>query len=201
MCRRGDLTLTMSQILKVDSDAFSAGQIESKIWAAENLELVLKSKNIDSLRMYILGGWYSLLHFILQVRNNVQIDYCRSIDLDIIASHNANLLNNTWHYNNWQFRAYPEDANKIDFTLEQINCVINTSTEHFSSDLWFENIPKGTVVLLQGNDFDLEDHVRRPANLDDFCARFALAEILYKGQKTFDFKTIMYNRYMLVGIK
>jgi len=191
----------MSQILRVDSDAFSAGQVLSKTWAAEQLEITVKEIKLNPLRIFVLGGWYNLLHFILAVRNNIKIEYCRSVDLDVFASHNANIINNAWHYDNWRFRAYPGDANTIDFTLEKINCVINTSTEHFKSDQWFNNIPSGTLVLLQGNDLPLNDHVRTPLNLEDFNARFSLSTVYYSDKKLFDFKTISYNRYMLIGIK
>ena len=83
----------MTQLLKIDADAFSAGQIESKIWAAEQLESIVNDLNTGPLRMYVLGGWYSLLHFILSVRKNIDIEYCRSVDLDPIASYNANKIN------------------------------------------------------------------------------------------------------------
>lgn len=191
----------MTQLLKIDADAFSAGQIESKIWAAEQLEIVVKEINISPLRMYVLGGWYSLLHFILSVRKNIDIDYCRSVDLDPIVSFNANKINNSWEIKDWKFRAYPFDANHVNYEQEKINCVINTSTEHFESKNWFENIKTGTLVLIQSNDLDIDDHVARPESLDHFISSYPMSTIKYSGTMNFQFKNMSYNRHMIIGIK
>ena len=191
----------MTQLLKIDADAFSAGQIESKIWAAEQLELVVKELNTGPLRMYVLGGWYSLLHFILSVRKNIDIEYCRSVDLDPIASYNANKINNAWEIKDWKFRAYPFDANNVNYAQEKINCVINTSTEHFDNNSWFENIDKGTLVLLQGNDLVIDDHVSRPDSLEQFVNLYPVTTLEFSGTMNFQFKNMSYNRHMIIGIK
>jgi hypothetical protein len=191
----------MTQLLKIDADAFSAGQIESKIWAAEQLELVIKKLDTGPLRMYVLGGWYSLLHFILSVRKNIDIEYCRSVDLDPIVSYNANKINNAWEIKDWKFRAYPFDANDVNYAQEKINCVINTSTEHFDNNNWFENIDKGTLVLLQGNDLIIDDHVSRPDSLEQFVNLYPVTTLEFSGTMNFQFKNMSYNRHMIIGIK
>ena len=191
----------MTQLLKIDADAFSAGQIESKIWAAEQLELVVTELNTGPLRMYVLGGWYSLLHFILSVRKNIDIEYCRSIDLDPIVSYNANKINNAWEIEDWKFRAYPFDANNVNYAQEKINCVVNTSTEHFDNNNWFENIDKGTLVLLQGNDLEIDDHVSRPKSLEHFISLYPINDVKFTGTMNFQFKNMSYNRRMIIGIK
>lgn len=193
----------MTQLLKIDADAFSAGQVESKIWAAEQLELVIKELNTGPLRMYVLGGWYSLLHFILSVRKNIDIDYCRSVDLDPITSYNANKINNSWEIKDWKFRAYPFDANKLEYTYDtdKINCVINTSSEHFKSKLWYNLIPNGTLVLLQGNDLKISDHVSRPKSLEHFISTYPVTNLKFSGTMNFQFKDMSYNRHMIIGIK
>jgi hypothetical protein len=193
----------MTQLLKIDADAFSAGQIESKIWAAEQLESIVNDLDISPLRMYVLGGWYSLLHFILSIRKNITIEYCRSVDLDPIASYNANKINNSWELQDWKFRAYPFDANKLEYTYDtdKINCVVNTSTEHFKSQLWYNLIPNGTLVLLQGNDLIIDDHVSRPESLEHFINKYPVKNLKFSGTMNFQFKNMSYNRHMIIGIK
>ena len=191
----------MTQLLKIDADAFSAGQIESKIWAAEQLELVIKKLDTGPLRMCVLGGWYSLLHFILSVRKNIDIEYCRSVDLDPIVSYNANKINNAWEIKDWKFRAYPLDANNVNYAQEKINCVVNTSTEHFDNNSWFENIDTGTLVLLQGNDLVIDDHVSRPDSLEQFVNLYPITTLEFSGTMNFQFKNMSYNRHMIIGIK
>lgn len=195
------LPITMKPI-NIDTDAFSSGQIESKIWAAEELEKICNNENINCLRMIIVGGWYSLLHFILKVRNNVKITYCRSIDLDPASCHISNQINNTWEMKEWEFRSYPLDANQFIFEHENINCVINTSTEHFDSIKWFENIPSGTLVLLQGNNLkhDGEETVIT-STIEQFVSCFNLTKTLYCSELELKGKHLPYKRFMIIGYK
>ena len=184
--------------LKIDSDAFSAGQVESKIWAAEELERV--AAHIHILRISILGGWYGLFHFILKTRGRQTIEWCRSYDIDASACSVANTINNTWECKEWAFRAYPKDANTIEYN-DGTNCIINTSTEHFSSNIWFKNIPDGLLCLFQGNDLDIEDHINKPSSLEQFKTMYPLSVILFEGTKTFNFESGSFTRYMIIGHK
>jgi hypothetical protein len=186
--------------LRIDGDAFSAGQIKSKIWAAQELEKVVAQLKVEPLRITILGGWYALLHFILQLRNNVKIEYCRSYDIDASACVSANIINNAWEIDNWQFRSFPKDANLCTYD-DSTNLVINTSTEHFDSSMWFDKIPAGTLCLFQGNDLVIDDHVTRPNNLDHFRSLWPLTTELFAGSKFFEFDDAPYTRYMIIGIK
>lgn len=193
---------TTMNLVKVDVDAFSAGQIESKIWAAEELEKICLKENINCLQMVIVGGWYSLLHFILRVRNNIAITYCRSIDLDSAACYIANYLNNTWEMKDWEFRSYPSDANQFIFEHEKINCVINTSTEHFHSMEWFKNITAGTLVLLQGTNLKHDDQETVfTETLDQFSDKFILAKTLTCSELELKSKNKSYKRFMIIGYK
>ncbi len=195
------LPITM-KLIKIDVDAFSSGQIESKIWAAEELEKICINEKINCLRIIIVGGWYSLLHFILKVRNNIKITYCRSIDLDPNACHISNQINNTWEMKEWEFRSYPFNANQFKFEHEDINCVINTSTEHFDSTEWFENIPAGTLVLLQGNNLKHdEEETIITQTLDQFASCFSLTKTLYCSELKLKGKHLPYKRFMIIGYK
>lgn len=197
MYHRGALTHTMKKTVLLETDAFSAGQIESKIWAAEELERVAAHTHI--LKINILGGWYGLLHFILKVRGRQPIEWCRSYDLDPSACSAANIINNTWEMKEWAFKSYPQDANTVAYT--DANCIINTSTEHFASNDWFDNISEGTLCLFQGNNLVIDDHVQRPENLAHFKDMFPLQQIIFEGEKHFNFVTNPYTRYMIIGYK
>lgn len=184
--------------LKIDSDAFSAGQVESKIWAAEELEKI--SAHTKNLKITILGGWYGLLHFILKSRSWQMIEWCRSYDLDASACSVANIINATWEIDDWKFRAMPKDANNIVYS-DGTNCIINTSTEHFDNQEWFKRIPKDTLCVLQGNDLKISDHINRPQDLEHFKKMYPLTVIMFEGQKYFNFETDPYTRYMIIGHK
>jgi len=179
----------------VDKDAFSSGQIGSKLWLCEVLE-----EHFDKIdNVYIYGGWYGLTAFLLKTRNKIQIGKIRSIDIDPSCEPVADMINENWVYQNWQFKALTEDCNSIE--IENADLIINTSTEHFQKKDWFKKIPKGTMVALQGNDMTHEDHYATTENLKEFCDQFSLSHILYRGQKEFVYPEWSFKRFMLIGKK
>jgi hypothetical protein len=188
----------MTKTVRLQTDAFSAGQIESKIWAAEELEKI--AAHIYILKISVLGGWYGLFHFILRTRNKQQIEWCKNYDIDLNACTGANIVNNTWEMQNHSFKSIPKDANELNYN-DGTNCVVNTSTEHFDSKDWFDLIPEGTLCLFQGNDLELDDHVQRPTSLAHFKSLWPLHTVLYEGEKRFDFEVGPYTRYMIIGHK
>lgn len=182
--------------MNLELDAFSSGQIQSKLWAAEKLEWCVKEHDIGPLELYVLGGWYSILHFILKTRNNIDIKTCRSFDLDPSACSIANLINNTWELQEWAFRSYPQDINTIDYPLE-VNCVINTITEHIKEKDWYDRIPNGTLCLFQSNDLEHKDHINKVSSIEELENKFPLSSVYFSGQKHID----SYTRFMIIGKK
>lgn len=187
----------MNQIYNVDKDAFSSGQIGSKIWLCEELEKLFSS--IDNLWIY--GGWYGLTAFLLRSRGNIDIAKIRSFDLDPSCQPVADMINENWVYRNWMFKAETADCNKLSIKPGEPDLIINTSTEHFSSFDWWENIPNGTVVALQGNNMPHTDHYISSKSLDEFVETYPLSDLLYKGQMDFDYPEWSFSRYMVIGQK
>jgi hypothetical protein len=111
------------------------------------------------------------------------------------------MINENWVYQDWQFKAHTEDCNKIDIKSSNPDLVINTSTEHFNSFDWWHKIPLGTVVAVQGNNMPHTDHFIHTANLEQFSKEFNFSEILYRGEKEFEYPTWKFTRYMIIGIK
>jgi hypothetical protein len=182
--------------MQLDLDSFSTGQVESKLWAAQQLEECVRQHNIGPLDIYILGGWYALLHFILQVRQQITINSCRSFDLDPSACSMANVINNTWESKDWAFRSFPQDMETVDYPAH-INCVINTSTEHIKSNTWFDRIPKGTLCLIQSNDLVHIDHVNNVSSIAELKSKYNLSECYVEDSKIIG----TYTRYMIIGKK
>lgn len=187
----------MSRTLNVNRDAFSSGQIGSKIWLCEELEKVYSQINC----LGIYGGWYGITHFLLKVRGNIQIDRCVSLDLDPKCQPVADMINELWVWQDWQFKAFTEDCSKSTVLLRDIDLVINTSTEHFDSMDWWNNIPKGTAVALQGNNMPHEDHHIHSSCLRDFMETYPLSESSYSGEKEFVYPDWRFTRFMVIGTK
>ena len=79
--------------------------------------------------------------------------------------------------------------------------VINTICEHITQEeysSWWDNIPKGTKYIIQGNNFfDCEEHIRASESLQHFLEQNYAVDTLYSG--TLDCGH--FNRYMAIGIK
>lgn len=185
----------MNNILTVDKDAFSSGQVGSKLWLCEQLEALFDS--VDT--AWIYGGWYGMTAFLLRSRNNLQIGTIRSYDMDPACEAVADMLNENWVYKDWQFKAFTEDCNTL--IPHDVDLVINTSTEHFESMDWFNNIPEGTVIAIQGNNMPHEDHHVHSKNLGEFCKMYPLSKTLYQGSLDFTYPTWKFTRFMHIGIK
>jgi hypothetical protein len=183
---------SQNQIL--NKDAFSNGQIDSKIWLCEELENLFDK--IDTIEIY--GGWYGLTAFLLFSRNNIKLQKIRSYDIDPSCESIADMINENWVIKDWKFKAFTKDCNKHKSNAD---LVINTSTEHFKTKTWFKNIPAGTYVVLQGNNMPHDDHYNCAEDLDDFVAKYLLSQILFKGEKSFVYPDWQFKRYMIIGQK
>lgn len=181
--------------MTVNKDAFSHGQVTSKIWLCEELEKLQWSS--DTIHIY--GGWYAMTAFLLFSRGNYKVNRIRSFDSDPECEAIADMVNNNWVFQSWKFKAYTRDCNlPMD---DSCDLIINTATEHFTTMDWFNLIPKGTRVVLQGNNMIHDDHFIHSKSLDDFKAYYPLSTINYAGQKEFDYTTWGFTRYMIIGVK
>jgi hypothetical protein len=181
--------------MEIDKDAFSSGQIGSKIWLCEELEKL----NWNSALTYIYGGWYGVTAFLLLSRGKFNVDKIRSLDIDPSCETIADMLNENWVWQEWKFKAFTQDCN--NFQGQHGDLVINTSTEHFETMDWFHKLPKGTRVILQGNNMPHDDHVVHSSSLEDFQQTYPLSETIYSGKKEFVYPSWRFIRYMVIGIK
>ena len=179
----------------INKDAFSSGQIGSKIWLCEELEKL----NWTSQLTYIYGGWYGITAFLLLSRGTFKVDKIRSLDIDPNCQAVADMINENWLIDEWKFKAFTQDCN--NYQGQYGDLVINTSTEHFESSAWFDNLPKGTRVVLQGNDMPHDDHHVHSKSLGDFASQFLLSHCEYAGTKEFVYPDWQFTRYMVIGIK
>ena len=184
-------------MFQIDGDAFSSGQIGSKIWLCEELEKLFDS--IDSIWIY--GGWYGISAFLLKSRANIKIGKIISYDLDPKCKSVADMINENWVYNDWQFKAFTEDCSVLTPTRGSPDLIINTSTEHFENLDWWTNIPQGIVVAVQGNNMVHDDHVVHTETLEQFKEQYQFSDTLFAGEKTFRYPDWSFTRFMIIGIK
>jgi hypothetical protein len=179
----------------IHKDAFSSGQVGSKIWACEQLELLGWSSKLT----HVYGGWYGVLPFLLLSRQKFQVAQIRSFDIDPECEKVADMLNENWVFAHWKFKAFTADCNNsVDGDPDLI---INTSTEHFTSLDWFTKIPSGARVLLQGNNMDHSDHFVHSSCLDEFVNHYPLSTVSYQGELDFVYPDWKFTRFMVIGTK
>lgn len=203
MAQAGLLQSNGGRMIELDPDAFSDGQIRSKMWLCEEVE---RFTNLNETlggpaKISVYAGWYGMLSFILLTRKRYpfRIDHIRSYDIDPKCEGVANLLLNRWEMEEWKFHAETCDVNSIvDF--DDMNFVINTSTEHMSME-WFNNLPRGMFVCLQGTDQVEPDHVNTCSTLDEFEHRYVLSTTFFRGILNIDYPNRSIQRFMSIGIK
>jgi hypothetical protein len=181
-------------------DAFSHGQLKSKMWLCEELEKHMPNNAIVA----ILGGWYNLLGFMMLVRNYNKISSILNIDIDNSAIDVANKINNGWMIgSDAKINNIVADANTYNY--QGFNVIINCSPEHMVSDDWFDKITQGTLVCFQSSDIDLTDDIWKITNanrsLEDFVKKYPLSHYILKDTKEFIYGDWGYKRFMIIGIK
>ena len=180
--------------MEVNKDAFSSGQIGSKIWLCEELERLKWTSNETA----VYAGWQGLLSFLLLSRGKFKVHKIRSYDIDPSCEPIADMINENWVWQDWKFKAYTQDCNLLSTAAD---LVINTSTEHFETKDWFDNIPYQTKVILQGNDMIHDDHKVYSGNLQEFMYHYPLRKTYYSDQLSFEYPSWKFTRFMIIGIK
>ena len=184
--------------MNIDLSAFSHGQLLSKIWLCEHLEPHLP----EQANVFILGSWYNLLGSLMLSRNRKLYDNIVGIDIDPDAVNMADKICEPWIIEK-KLSNIVGDVSNYDLQGPQV--IINCSLEHMDSTNWFNNINKGTLVCLQTSDVvDASDpwFIKQPSpNIGSFLNRYQLTKNLYIGTKKFEYPSITYNRFMLIGIR
>ena len=188
-------------------DAYSIGQLKSKLWLIENLP--------DNLGLvFICAGWYGTLASLMFENAREKFDKIRSFDIEPECAKVADNLNRSYVIDGWQFKAsiidildieypltyttYRRDMTKVQLT-EQPDTIINTSCEHIKNfDNWYSKIPQGMLCILQTNDyFEIEDHINCSKSLDNFAEATPMSNVLFEGELPLE----KYNRFMRIGYK
>jgi hypothetical protein len=190
----------------MNMDAFGGGQIGSKIWLAEELEkLVSPTKKHN---IWILGGWYGLLPFILKTRDRIKTGDICSFDIDQRANQISERVNDLWLWKDENYQAIPENVNHLKYrdykayNSGKPHVVINTSTEHMVENDWFLHIPRGTRVVLQSCNLKIQEHVNTCESVEEFKEKYPLQVLEFWGEHYFEYDSPHdYSRFMMIGIK
>lgn len=190
-----------------DFESFSHGLISSKLWLCEELEKVIVDRNSETNVVHILGCWTNILAFMLNVRHAKLYTQIFGYDICKESLNIAKRINDCWIHQSPLVHNIEQDANTLTYDLHHSNLVIvNTSTEHFTSDKWFNNIPNKSIVCLQSSDVEISDppwNIIKPnRSLNNFKERFKLSIEFFSGEKIIDYgDELKFKRFMYIGLK
>lgn len=191
-------------------DAYSRGQVNSKIWLAQEL-----AKVKDSFEMiHVHAGWYGQIRYYLDAAN-ISYNKMRIFDIDPSALEISDKI-----FNNDKIKDFEIKSASVDITdpvwLYRTGCeykvapttkeksvpdlVVNTSAEHFDEDWYHKFVIRSEsynplFVIQTNNLFDVEEHVNCVHSIEEMLIKFPMTRIEYAGEK----ELFGYKRFMLIG--
>jgi hypothetical protein len=177
--------------------SYTPDLVFSKLWLARELKSILEQQGVESVPVaYILGSWYSNLSTVLR-RTGVPIEKIIDVERRGEWLRTGQQLQQDMNISGVQYMQ--ADANEIDYRqLQQPGLVINTSTSDIDNQGWFDNIPDGTLVIMQGRDA-VEEHAYESP--EELLQVYPLEHVLYSGTWDLEDPETAYRRSMVIGVK
>ena len=192
------------QTISFPADAFSHGQIRSKIWLTKKLNM-WSQKHMALDKTWVLnwyGSWCNVGPFMLLSNTFLNFIRINLYELTDEYLEVAPKFLDFWRCEGVEINQIVGDVNSIYPNSYAQQLFVNTACEHMVGTQWVENIPHGAFVLFQSTDMVHPEHINRPLDLDDFTKPFLeFVEVLESAQINFDYPDKSFNRYMLFGTK
>lgn len=191
----------MSNIFSINMDAFSDGQIGSKLWLCEHLEESVRDKKISS--AWIYGSWYGVLTLLLLSRGRILPEEVHLFDIDRKALKVSEKILDHWKISGTcRIHFHYHDCTTLPVGLKQPDLLINTSVEHFHNFQWWDPIAKGTLCALQSTNMIHEEHVNPINSLEEFKIKMGFSSpVIFEGTKDFKYPGFEFTRFMVIGNK
>jgi hypothetical protein len=194
-------------------DAFSSGQIDSKLWLID----VVSSLRLRCGNTWTLCGWIGTLGYLMLLKKaELGLASVRSFDIDPHCADLADTLNKMAVSDGWKFKATTLDVNDLRYgdgitylttradgqqrkMPTDADTIINTSCDHMGSDrTWWDSIPSDRLIILQNNDwFENDQHNNSVNDSAEFAKMYPMRELLFSGE----LNCTLYKRFMLIGRK
>lgn len=173
------------------ADSFAPDLVKSKTWLADELAKICTRFGT----IYILGSWYGNMGVILFQEHDIVFERMYNVDVNKASLElGQDLVKDL----GLDIEAIQANANYINYANPSL--VINTSVNNIENAGWFENIPQGTMVVLQSrnNDPQAVNACNSPAELS---AQYPLSRVLYMDKLRLSNKQGSYARFMVIGVK
>jgi hypothetical protein len=149
--------------------------------------------------VYVLGSWYGSMGPYLLYKK-IKFDTAYLIDIDPKNTEWTQRFNRQLGIED-KIVAVTQDCLDTQFVGDRI-LVINTSTNDIRFNQWLDNVPKGSVVAIQGRDGQPDNPDNLHQTLDSFNRAYPLAEELVLDTiqlEGADGQT--YKRFMKIGLR
>lgn len=195
------------------ADAFSRGQVQSKIWLATELSKIRNSFDVS----YFLAGWFGQLRLYFDAAN-ISYNKIRVMDIDSNACQISDTIFNLEKIENFKVKSVQLDLNDMSW-LYRTGCeyiiktakkeikektspdlIVNTSAEHFEESWYhkFVNRPLDTdplFVIQSNNLFNVSEHINAVHSIKELKKKFPMSRVEYEGE----LQLRGYKRFMLIG--
>lgn len=175
------------------TDSFSKDLVKSKTWLAEELAKI----RTDFKNVYVLGSWYGNLSLILFQEHKIKFQHLYNVDVNEDSLMQGEELAKSLGVAQ-DIDIVHKNANNVVYLAPSL--IINTSVNNIENAGWFENIPAGTLVVMQSRNKD-PGAVNRYNSEGELSANYPLSDVLYMGKLRLHEKQGSYARFMVIGIK
>lgn len=184
----------------LNMDAFSDGQMASKIWLSETMYQHWGKHTWP--KLIIFGSWYGLLPFVLQLRNECRFKKLILCDVDAEALEISRKVLNHWVCKGIEIETLCVDCNAHNIDITPQDLVINTSYEHIESLKWWHHLPKDVSFALQTTDMKHPTHIRSVKSMEDWKLQLGnVSQNIYQGELFFSYPDKKFYRWMMLGKK
>ena len=196
------------------SDAFSRGQVNSKIWMTQELAKI--SKQFQCVHVY--AGWMGQTRLYFDAQN-IRYDKMRIFDKDRRCCEISDYIFNLDLIDDYRVKAVEQDiiemvnwcpgvyydvenykSNKVYNEKTTPDLIVNTSAEHMSRE-WYQKfldrpLDSDPLFVIQSNNlFEVAEHVNCVHSAAHLSKLFPMSRILFQGEK----ELFGYKRFMMIG--
>jgi len=175
------------------SGSFTSDLVFSKLWLVQELCQITHHVSV----MYVLGSWYSNLALLLRRYPDLAVDKIINVETNGEFLSTGKKMLDQLGYNHVEHMRL--DANDLDYRqLDSQGVVVNASLTDMKGHGWFQNIPTGTLVVMQARDQVQENPF---FGTKDIQQRFPLSQVMYSGSLALKDPETEYTRFMTIGVK
>ena len=168
-----------------------------RFWAVATVSQI--KNRFDTI--YVLGSWYGNVAVLLFMLDKyVTFDQIINVDTNAKALRVGQQRLAKLGLDN-KTEPMLKDANELTYQqLGPNGLVINLSCHNIKGQAWLDNIPSGTMVVLQARNCD-PGAVNQYKNFDQFDRAWPIAKTLYQNTLELTDPDGLYEDYMKIGIK